>query len=76
MEIYTTTQGRIVIPAALRRKYGIRAGTRIQLFDDGENILLKPVAGQSARRLQGVLKGRGTLKILLQERARDTEREG
>lgn len=75
METCITTKGQIVIPSALRRKYGIKAGTRIIIEDDGERIILKPVTEQYLKKLQGVLKGKGALKTLRQERARDRERE-
>jgi AbrB family looped-hinge helix DNA binding protein len=75
METYATTKGQIVIPSALRRKYGIKVGTKILIEDDGEHIILKPVTEQYLKKLQGVLKGKGALKTLLEERARDKEHE-
>ena len=75
METYATTKGQIVIPSALRRKYGIKAGTKILAYDDGEHILLKPVTEQYRQQLQGALKGKGVLKALLEERTKDKERE-
>ena len=75
METYATTKGQIVIPASLRRKYGIKVGTKILVYDDGERIILKPVTEQYLKGLQDALKGKGALKILLQERAKDRERE-
>jgi AbrB family looped-hinge helix DNA binding protein len=75
METYATVKGQIVIPAELRRKYHIKAGTRINVIDTGEAILLKPVTEESLKRLQGRLKGKGVLKSLLDERRKDAERE-
>jgi AbrB family looped-hinge helix DNA binding protein len=75
METYATTKGQIVIPSALRRKYGIKVGTKILIYDDGEHIILKPVTEQYLKGLQGSLKGKGALKVLLAERAKDRERE-
>jgi AbrB family looped-hinge helix DNA binding protein len=75
METYATVKGQIVIPAKLRRKYGIKAGTKINVIDTGEAILLKPVTEESLKRLQGRLKGKGVLKALLEERRKDAERE-
>ena len=75
METYATVKGQIVIPAELRRKYGIKAGTKITVIDQGEFIILKPVNEASLKRLQGVLKGKGVLKSLLEERKKDAERE-
>ncbi len=75
METYVTVKGQIVIPAELRRKYGIKAGTKIVIIDNDEAIILKPVNEESLKRLQGRLKGRGVLKSLLEERQKDGERE-
>jgi len=75
METYATVKGQIVIPAELRRKYRIKAGTKINVIDTGEAILLKPVTEESLKRLQGRLKGKGVLKSLLEERQKDAERE-
>ena len=76
METYSTVKGQIVIPAALRRKYGIKSGTKIIVTDIGDAILLKPVTEQYLRNLQGSLKGKGGLKALVDERRKDKEREG
>ena len=75
METYATVKGQIVIPAALRRKYGIKNGTKIIVTDIGDAIVLKPVTEQYLRNLQGSLKGKGGLKMLVEERRRDKERE-
>lgn len=73
METYATAKGQIVIPAALRKKYGIRNGTKIIVTDIGDAIVLKPVTEQCLRNLQGSLKGRGGLKVLMDERRNDTQ---
>lgn len=75
METYATTKGQIVIPASLRRKYGIKVGTKIIVLDNGEEIILKPVNEQYLSKLQGSLKGTGALKALMEERKQDAERE-
>ena len=75
METYATVKGQIVIPATLRRKYGIKNGTKIIVTDIGDAIVLKPVTEQYLRSLQGSLKGKGGLKMLMEERRKDKERE-
>jgi len=75
METYATVKGQIVIPAELRRKYRIKAGTKIKVIDTGEAILLKPVTEETLKQLQGRLKGKGVLKSLLEERRKDAEGE-
>lgn len=68
MKTRATAKGQIVIPAILRRKYGIKEDTRIVVTDDGDSIILKPITEEYLKKLQGSLKGKGALKILLVER--------
>ena len=79
MRARVTTKGQIVIPAPLRRKYGIRKGTVIAIADHEGRLSLRPQTRQALKktldRLQGSLKGAGMLQALMEERARDRERE-
>jgi AbrB family looped-hinge helix DNA binding protein len=75
MDTHATVKGQIVIPAAIRRKYGIKNGTKIIVTDIGDSISLKPVTEQYFKNLQGSLKGKGALKALVDERRKDKERE-
>jgi AbrB family looped-hinge helix DNA binding protein len=75
VETYATVKGQIVIPAKLRKKYGIKNGTKIIVMDNGDSITLKPVTEQYLKNLQGSLKGKGGLKALLEERRKDKGRE-
>ena len=68
METYSTVKGQIVIPASLRKKYGIKNGTKIIIIDNGDSITLKPVTEQYLLSLQGSLKNSTALEILSQER--------
>ncbi len=74
METYSTVKGQIVIPASLRRKYGIKNGTKIIVTDNGEAIILKPVTEQYLKKLQGSLKGTNALEVLMEERQNDKAR--
>lgn len=74
METHATTKGQIVIPAKLRKKYGITGGTRIIIIDTGEEIILRPLTPQYLKNLRGSLKGSGALKVLMEERRKDTAR--
>ena len=71
MKTYVTAKGQIVIPVELRQKYGIKNGTRIVVIDNGDSIILKPMTKQSPRNLQGSLKGKGGLKVLIEERRKE-----
>ena len=68
METRATAKGQIVIPAILRRKYGIKNGTRIVITDNGNSIVLKPMTEQYLKKLQGSLKGKGALKMLMNDK--------
>ncbi len=77
MEIgHVTSKGQIVIPARLRRRYGIETGTKICFIERDQEILLQPITEESIRQMRGMLKSRGSAaKELLRERSRDRKRE-
>ena len=74
MKTYISTKGQLVIPAKLRRKYGIKPGTRIQVIDRGNQIVLQPITEEYIRKLRGSLKGGNALRVLEEERRKDKER--
>jgi len=41
-EVVVTRKGQTTIPAQLRKKYNIQKGTRLQVIETDEGILLKP----------------------------------
>lgn len=51
-----TSKGQLVIPAALRRKHGIEAGTRVQFLEDQfGRIVLQPITEDYIDRVMGCL---------------------
>lgn len=71
-----TSKGQIVIPVELRRRHKIRAGTRLIVEERGEEIVLRPPSPEYFGQFAGIFKDKGSLaKTLLEERARDRERE-
>ncbi len=73
MEVIATVKGQIVIPAALRRKYDIKAGTRIQVYEQDGKIILQPITPGYIREVRGSYKGTGALKVLMEERDRERD---
>lgn len=73
MESYATVKGQIVIPAKIRKKYGIKAGTKIEVIDEGERIVLQPITPAYVRSLRGKYKGKGLLKELCEEKKQERE---
>jgi len=59
----------------MRRKLGIKEGTRIQieLNEDAKEIILKPITREYVHSLRGKFKGKGLLKTLMAEKKKETE---
>ncbi|MEW5869528.1 MAG: AbrB/MazE/SpoVT family DNA-binding domain-containing protein [Chloroflexota bacterium] len=74
MQTVITSKGQVVIPAKLRKKYGITPGMRFEVLDDGEQIILRPITPEFVHSLRGYLKGAGALKILEAERESERDR--
>lgn len=70
METIATTKGQIVIPVEMRRKLGIKEGTRIllELDEQARQIVLKPITRESISKLRGKYRGTGILKSLVEDR--------
>ena len=72
-----TPKGQVVIPADLRRKYKIEAGTKVSVADGDGCIVVRQLGRARAGESFGVLKrfaGRSTVKALKQERKREARR--
>ncbi len=75
METTATSKGQIVIPSSMRKKLGIREGTRIQieLDEDAKEIILTPITRDYVHSLRGRFKGKGLLKALMAEKKKESE---
>lgn len=70
-----TRRGQTVIPAAIRRRYGIQEGDRIAWLDDGTTIRVVPIPADPVAALRGMGRGEALGHELLDERHRDRQRE-
>jgi len=71
-----TSKGQLVVPARLRRRYGIKAGTKVRFIERSDGILFQPVTPEYIRSVCGMLSSdMSVTDELLKERARDRERE-
>jgi len=79
MHAIVSTKGQIVIPVELRRKYGIKKGTRVDLRVEDGRIVLDPLTDEQFEetldRLAGSMKGTGALEALIEDRKWERERE-
>lgn len=68
-------KGQIVIPVKLRKKVGMKEGTRIFLEEKSGDIVLHPATPEFYDKTCGILKGSGLVKALEKSRREDRERE-
>lgn len=68
-----SVKGQVVIPRWLRREFGIEEGTRALVCQEDDHIVLRPMTAKRYDTLQGCLKGRGVMKVFLEERKRERE---
>ena len=65
-------KGQIVIPASIRKKYGIHPGREIQIFEYGSLVYLVPPSKDPVQEAMGCLPPTPSLsKELLKERGKD-----
>jgi len=67
-----TVKGQIVIPFRIRRRYGIKEGTRVCLIERNGEIILKPLTTEYFNKMAGVL---GKEAKLLEALRKEKERE-
>lgn len=75
-----STKGQLVIPAAIRDKYGIGPGTRVEFVEDGPRLVLELDTVDSRIRKMKALRGStaggpSMTDALLEERRAERERE-
>lgn len=62
-----TTKGQIVIPAEIRKKYGIVVGTKIRFDEEDGEIKLVPITEEVIKNNIGLLRTKGKLLKALQK---------
>jgi len=66
-----TSKGQLVIPARLRRRFGIQKGTVVSFLEDNGRLIVQPITREFIARLRGSLKGGRAYEILMEERRRE-----
>jgi bifunctional DNA-binding transcriptional regulator/antitoxin component of YhaV-PrlF toxin-antitoxin module len=69
-----SSKGRVVIPVALRRRCCLKPKTRLVVSEQGGGITLTPIQ-VLIDEMRGSLKGTGTMREFLEERARERKLE-
>ena len=71
-----TSKGQLVIPAELRRKSGIKKGTKVHFLEDElGRIVLQPVTEEFIDRITGRLPGSNMAETLLKDRQVEGEHD-
>lgn len=72
-----TSKGQIVVPAKLRRRHGLKPGTKVYFIERDGEILFQPVTREYLKSVHGMLISEtSTTEELLKERTKDKEHEG
>jgi AbrB family looped-hinge helix DNA binding protein len=72
--VAVTAKGQIVIPVKLRRKFGIKKGTQVYVYERDGAIAIKPITDDYIRNMAGMAGTKGKLlKALMEGKAKERE---
>ena len=67
-----TIKGQMVIPAKLRRRFGIKKGTQVFIYEKNGEIVIKPITDEYIESMVGMTGTKGKLlKALKEEKAKE-----
>jgi len=75
MQTKVSSRGQTSIPAQIRKKYGIKENSKLQWIDEGEIITVVPISEDPIKAFRGSSKNKDIVKILLEERRKERERD-
>ena len=70
-----TSRGQLVIPMSIRRRFGIKPGTRINFVEEGDRIIFQPVTREYISSFRGIFKLKPGEKSVVQELLDDRRAE-
>ena len=76
---YVTSKGQLVVPSRIRRRFGIKPGTRVNFVEEGNRIIFQPVTREYIDSFCGVFKlkpgEKSVVQQLLEERRAEKDKE-
>jgi AbrB family looped-hinge helix DNA binding protein len=72
---YVTSKGQLVVPSQIRRRYGIKPGTRINFVEEGNRIIFQPVTHEYIESFCGIFKQKHGEKSVVQEHLEERRAE-
>lgn len=77
---YVTSKGQLVVPSRIRRRFGIKPGTRIHFVEEGDRIIFQPVTREYIDSFCGIFKQKpgekSVVQELIEERRAEKAKEG
>lgn len=71
---YVTSKGQLVIPSKMRKRFGIKPGTKINFYEEEDGIKLMPITPDVVKANIGFLGKEGDLlKALMEEKKKERE---
>ena len=64
---YVTSKGQLVVPSRIRRRFGIKPGTRVNFVEEGDRIIFQPVTREYISSFRGIFKQKPGEKSVVQE---------
>ena len=78
-EAYVSSKGQLVVPAGIRRRFGIKPGTRVNFVEENGRIIFQPVTREYIDSFCGVFRlkpgEKSVVREHLAERRREREKE-
>jgi len=72
---YVTSKGQLVVPSRIRRRYGIKPGTRVNFVEEGGRIVFQPVTREYIHSFRGRFKRNPGEKSVVQEHLEERRAE-
>ena len=72
---YVTSKGRLVVPSAIRRRFGIKPGTRINFVPEGDRIIFQPATREYISSFRGIFQQKPGEKSVVQEHLEERRAE-
>ena len=72
---YVTSKGQLVVPSRIRRRYGIKPGTRINFIEEQGQIIFQPVTPEYIDSFCGVFRQKASEKSVVKEHLEERRAE-
>lgn len=69
-----SAKGQIVIPSVLRKKFGVKKGAQVCLYERDGEIIIKPITDKYLQSMAGMANTKGRLlRALMEEKAKESK---